>query len=413
MRTEPRMRKGVTIALLGKYFTWIGGMDFLRQIINGFLSRQDTYDLTLYLLLPVHNKIEQPLDLLRAVKTSLVMSRELKRPWFATPRPAFHDKMLDFLNHLDGEGLKIIYYENSPKGLDRCLRTLKADVALPTSGSLGENLPAPGIGYIYDFQHKYLSSYFTPQICLQRDIEFATTLKNSKAVIVHTRSVRDDILTYFPYVETKIFSLPFAPCALPHWFENSAGDVKRNYDLPENYFLISNQFWEHKDHMTAFRAVDRLVDFPHVSLVCTGTMEEPRRASYIGELNSFIVERGLTNRIRLLGHIPKQDQIEIMRGAVALVQPTTFEGSAGGGCTHDAVALGVPVILSDIPVNREAEGPAVRYFRCGDYEALTAAMVTLLREPVRPPSRDELVRMGRRNQEKLGDRLLEAVNHVL
>ena len=407
------MRKGVTIALLGKYYNWIGGIDFLRQIINGFLARRDAYDLTLYLLLPVNNRIERPLDLLRAVKTSLVMTRELKRPWFATPQPAFHDKMLDFLSHLDGGGLRIVYYENSRRGLIRCLQTLKADVAFPASGALGENLPVPGVGFIYDFQHKYLSGYFTPQICLQRDIEFATTLKNSKAIIVHTRSVKDDLLKFFPYLETEIFSMPFAPSALPQWFESSTDDVRRNYELPEKYFLISNQFWEHKDHMTAFRAMARLADFPDVSLVCTGTMEEPRRPSYIFELNDYIAEKGLTNRVRLLGHIPKQDQIGIMRGAVALVQPTLFEGSAGGGCTHDAVALGVPVILSDIPVNREADDPLVRFFRAGDCEELAAAMRLTLAEPVRPSSIDELIRRGKSNQEKLGDRLLEAVSHAL
>ena len=73
------------------------------------------------------------------------------------------------------------------------------------------------------------------------------------------------------------------------------------------------------------------------------------------------------HRIRILGLIPKYDQIQIMRGAVAVIQPTLFEGGPGGGAVYDAVSIGTPVILSDIPVNREVEAGRglIQFFRPG------------------------------------------------
>jgi len=35
-----------------------------------------------------------------------------------------------------------------------------------------------------------------------------------------------------------------------------------------------------------------------------------------------------------------------------------------------ALSYGLPVLVSDIPVNKEVELPAERYFRCGDVDDL-------------------------------------------
>ena len=65
----------------------------------------------------------------------------------------------------------------------------------------------------------------------------------------------------------------------------------------------------------------------------------------------------------MLGFIPKPDQIRLMREAVAVVQPTLFEGGPGGGSIYNAIALGRPVIVSDLPVNREIESSGDSLFR--------------------------------------------------
>ena len=79
---------------------------------------------------------------------------------------------------------------------------------------IGTVISLPWVGYIYDFQHKYFPDYFSARECLDRDIHFATMLRDAKAVIVNAHSVKDDINKFFPYHECEIFNLPFSAVRL-------------------------------------------------------------------------------------------------------------------------------------------------------------------------------------------------------
>ena len=87
---------------------------------------------------------------------------------------------------------------------------------------------------------------------------------------------------------------------------------------------------------------------------------------------------GISERVHFLGHIPKFDQIGLLKGSIALVQPTLFEGGPGGGATYDAVSLGIPVLLSDIEVNQEIMTPEVYHFHQQNAEDLTQLMQKVL-----------------------------------
>lgn len=40
---------------------------------------------------------------------------------------------------------------------------------------------------------------------------------------------------------------------------------------------------------------------------------------------------GIESKIKILGHIPKLEQIELIKNCIAVIQPTLFEGGPGGG----------------------------------------------------------------------------------
>jgi len=405
------MKPRLTIALLGKYFGWAGGVDFLRHVANCLLDTQGENDLSLFLLLPVDNKIENARDLARAVKESLARSLREKRPCLAKPRHAYHESMIDFFSQVQG-AIEIVYYTNSEEGLLRALQRVGADAALPVIGTLGTHYPVPWVGYWPDFQHKYLPGNFQPRECFERDIGFAATLRDAAALIVTSKAVKDDVLRFYPYAEAKIMNLPFAPNPVPEWFLPYQGDIAAAYSLPERYFLISNQFWVHKDHMTAFRALRALGPDSEVCIVCTGGLEDYRRPDYLSELRGFLAEHDLARRVKILGHIPKRDQIEIMKGALALIQPTLFEGTPGGGCVYDAVSLGVPAIISDIPVNREVVADNIRFFAAGDSEDLALKMREVLTSEMIRPGKEALIKSGQANLHRAGRCLIEAVRHA-
>src|SRR5690606_34581615 len=59
------------------------------------------------------------------------------------------------------------------------------------------------------------------------------------------------------------------------------------------------------------------------------------------------------DNIKVLGFVPREDQIYLMRKSVAVIQPSLFEG--WGTVLEDSRALGKTVILSDIPIHREQQ----------------------------------------------------------
>ena len=99
------------------------------------------------------------------------------------------------------------------------------------------------------------------------------------------------------------------------------------------------------------------------------------------EIKELLLDLKISRSVHLLGHIAKEDQIALVRGSIAVIQPTLFEGGPGGGAIYDAVALGVPGLVSDIPVNREIDDPNITYFAPGDSEGLAQLMMQSLSRP--------------------------------
>jgi len=288
---------------------------------------------------------------------------------------------------------------------------------LPSVMPLGKNFPFPWVGYIYDFQHKYFPEYFDADTCLQRDIQFARMLREAKSIIVNARAVKDDIEKFFPYHDSEVFNLPFSAAPVSGWLESADLGIQERYDLPERYCLISNQFWIHKSHITAFRALamlSQMKDCDDLHIVCTGKMEDYRFPKHIDELRKSVRDLGIEDKVHFLGHIPKKDQVAIMKNSIAVLQPTLFEGGPGGGSIYDAVSLGVPAILSDIRVNLEIKDEKnIFYFKAGSEYDLVSALKRLLSIQIQKPTKKELVLSGEKRKRLVGERLLSAARTAI
>ena len=409
------MSTSLNIALLGKDFGWSGGVELLRNLANALLSLSDERQLKLHLLLPVRNRIDNLADLRFVVGTTA--ERLLKQGKFSLPRqePVFEASVPDYFKNVDG-AVEIVEY-NLATGLIPVLKRIEADVVIPAAAPLGRNFPIPWVGYVYDFQHKYYPDYFNAGDGLGRDIHFASMLREAKAVLVNAKSVKNDIDKFFPYHECEVFALPFSAAPVANWLEDGNPERLKSYNLPQRYFLISNQFWIHKSHITAFRALALLAkeqQFADLHIVCTGKMEDYRFPDHIRDLEREISELNIADRVHFLGHIPKADQIAIMKGSLAVLQPTFFEGGPGGGSVYDAVSLGVPALLSDIPVNREIEKERnIFYFETGSATDLAEKIGKFLKIKINRPSKGELIEQGMKRKKLLGECLLRAANYVM
>ncbi len=83
-------------------------------------------------------------------------------------------------------------------------------------------------------------------------------------------------------------------------------------------------------------------------------------------------ELGLGHRARFLGFIPRRDQLGLLTGAVAVIQPSLCEGWST--TVEDAKSLGRRVLASDIAVHREQLGKTADFFGGEDAAALAALL---------------------------------------
>lgn len=374
---------------------WGGGMDLLVNMVRAMNASEPAN--TICLLVPGASPAEPRFNwksfryaIKDALKALLGRPRLKQNPELVQAR-----LVSELINRLQEHvpGLVVRYSTGLREGLAAAAADLELDAVF-----LAMRLPKPRpacalIGYVPDYQHKHLPYLFSEKEASGRDKIFGQLVMASDAMVMNARSVAEDMVRFTSKSPAALHALPFAPNLNPEWLQDRS-DLLAPYAIGGPYFIVCNQFWVHKDHATAFRAFAEVAKrWPDVSLICTGGTNDYRDPNYFGKLEAEAARLGLRARLRFLGHIPKRDQIELLKHAVALVQPTLFEGGPGGGSTYEAVALGKRVLLSDLPVNLEIDGGEVRFFKCGDHVALSTLMEDVLGEP--PALRDHAALLAR------------------
>ena len=357
---------------------WGGGIDFIRHITSclEYANQDNTHDISL--LLAKNDIIFYSKKYLHPFKT-LVRSWMNNDPLTWTTWQGFDQNYLES-TFSDFKTIAKIFPGYTLKSHLTYAKKLPLDVVLPCAVTPPRGFNVPWVGYIYDFQHKYLPHLFNEHSIKSRNQSFSQMLEQAKHVIVNAHSVKYDAKKFLGDFKAKIHVLPYSPSPQIEWlYENR--DLRQKYGITKPYFIICNQFWKHKNHTTAFKAFQHFLSNEGKSfqLVCTGAVDDFRDREYFKGLKILLQKLGLIEDVIILGHIPKLDQISLLKRSIAVIQPTLFEGGPGGGASYDAISLGHPLIVSDIPVNREIDkNDAVSFFKPECEEELTAKLTHAL-----------------------------------
>ena len=245
------------------------------------------------------------------------------------------------------------------------------DVVYP---GFGANVPnAVTIRWIPDFQHRYLPGLFSTDEIEARDRSIGEIASSPGVVVLSSEVAAADFRRFFPGYRATPRVWHF--CSLVDTHGGGSQDSwRQRYGIPEKYLYLPNQFWAHKNHITVLKALAILNDRQGLSipLVCTGAQSDRRNVTHFDSLLEFISERGIADQVHLLGLLPRREQIEVLRGAAAVVQPSLFEGWST--VVEDARAVGRPIFLSDIPVHREQAPAHGSYFSPDSDEELAALL---------------------------------------
>lgn len=355
------MNKPFRIALINQYDQgWIAGTEYIRNIIFGLSS-----------LLPgEQNALEIGLITGKTNDDSL-----LKRTESCRGKIHFIEDILGpetFWKKTKWKTAGLVlnrpYYR-----YEEFLKKQGGDFIYPYVSPCDDSLSRNSAAWISDFQHKYLPRNFSRTEIFLRDRYFALIARCAPTVVLSSRCAQEDFHTFFPQAAHKSTVLSFTTVPAPEWFEGIPTDVQKKYSLPDRFFIVSNQLWQHKNHLAILEALYLLKAEGVLPIVVwTGQLSDYRRPGYNEVIGNTIREYQLERQVFILGLIPKVDQLQLMRRSIAVIQPSLFEGWST--VVEEARCIGKPIILSDIPVHFEQNPPNSEYFDHTSSESLAKSM---------------------------------------
>jgi len=262
------------------------------------------------------------------------------------------------------------------------------------------------IGYLFDFQHKYYPNFFSKKQIKSRNNFFKKIIHSNNYIIVNSIQTKKDIFRFIQKFKTKIFVLPFAPYL--DFSLDFYDTKKKNFD---DYFIICNQFWKHKNFETVIQAMYYLKD-KNFKLYITGQVDLKTNYNYYLKIKSMIKKLNLENQIIYLGHLEKKKQLSLILNSKALIQPSLYEGGPGGFSVYEALSLNKKVLVSDINVNKEITNSKVVYFKKKNSKDLYKKMLKILNKNIKPSKKKTIIYNSQNNKKKLGKEIFNFLKKV-
>jgi len=265
-------------------------------------------------------------------------------------------------------------------GVDRRIRGLllknRIDAVFETAQFFGARLNIPTIAWIPDFQHRHLPQLFPPFARLKREFGFRAQIYADRFIMLSSQDARQDCEYFYSATQGRTHAVHFAVPPPEAVDFVQARKIADNYDLPEYFFYLPNQFWVHKNHLLVAEALSILrKQGRKVVVAASGNNQDPRNPRHFQRLCEKIDALGVRDEFRLLGLIPYDHLGALMRSCTALLNPSLFEGWST--TVEEARSLGVPLILSDLSVHREQAGDSGNYFDPKSASSLAQALVSI------------------------------------
>jgi glycosyltransferase involved in cell wall biosynthesis len=244
---------------------------------------------------------------------------------------------------------------------------------------MAEPVCVPFIATVWDVAHRQHPIF--PEVNVEgwwtwqkREQTYRETLPRAARVLTGTQSGKDAIHQFYgvPLENISIVPLP-VPDFGKHFAQLDTAISLAKYNLPDSYLFYPAQFWPHKNHvnlMLALKCLKEKYDLT-IPLVLTGADK-----GNLPHVKTMAHRYGIERLVHILGFVPREDVVQLYRGAIALVFPTFF--GPDNLPPLEAFALGCPVIASRVKGVEEQLGDAALLFDPADPAQLAVAIATVV-----------------------------------
>ncbi len=164
-------------------------------------------------------------------------------------------------------------------------------------------------------------------------------------IMVPAQTVSKTVIKYFPFAKRKIV-------VTPEGIDTSFTKIKRQDKPASRQLLYVGSLYPHKNVQLIIRAMNTL---PSYTLDIVSV-----RGVFLDRMKAFVATQPAKNQVTFKGFLPDPQLKSLMSQVFALVQPSLYEGF--GLPVLEAMAAGVPALVSDIPIFHEVYQDGVFYF---------------------------------------------------
>jgi Glycosyltransferase len=338
---------------------WIGGTYYIQNLVLA-LNR-----------LPEEKKPE--LEIITSVNSDFLQIQQLGYPYLAHQNIPPSPYPLPIIKRVINKIFHLI------TGFDRFeqlsdYRMVRSDVIFPAFTGMLTRKGVKKIYWIPDFQEQVLPEFFSKQEIINRIQSHKYMIAGKEPIVFSSADACKTFNALFPKALNKTYILRFA-VTHPDYQSLNIASLKEKYKLDKPYFFVSNQFWKHKNHMVVLKALEQIAldvrkDF---MIAFSGKEHDYRNPEYANQVRQYVKENNLTDQTRFLGFIDRKEQLKLMSEAIAVIQPSLFEGWST--VVEDAKAMDQWVLVSDLPVHREQLKQNVDFFSAEDSVALKGLMI--------------------------------------
>lgn len=349
--------KRVAFFMRGDSNGWLGGFSYIRNLLTAICSNHvRQIEPVLFVPPELDYKSLVGFPSVEIIRTPLVVSRHPAR----LASRIFYDVVKRDLT------LEVLLKKNQ---ID----------ALSHSSITGMNSEVPSIGWIPDFQHTRMPQCFPKDELRKRNRSFRRLIYECHRIILSSYDAQRDFESFAPGAKNKSRVLQFVSCLDDRSSVFPPEMLYELFNIDRPYFHLPNQFWTHKNHAVVVDALKILKSRGmNVLVIATGKTADYRDPSHFESLVARAKHLGVDENFRVLGVVSLDKLQSLMLNAIALINPSNFEGWSTS--VEEAKSFGLSVILSDISVHIEQAPPMGRYFKAGSAEDLANQMAAAIRE---------------------------------
>jgi glycosyltransferase involved in cell wall biosynthesis len=348
---------------IGVIFTfksrWIGGIYYIINVVNSFnyLNEENKPEVVIF----YNDRTEKYLSDITYSK-SIFKKIEVDYSVFIYFKSLFLNRNYFFSSSFVDFNLDVLFPFNDYIG------------ALP-------KIRPKVFSWIPDFQHKYYPQYFSKLNLILREFKFKMIARNCNGLVFSSHDAFSQFKSFYKYPKELIPNVVRFTSIVD--FENliTKEEVFKKFKIQSSYFIICNQFYQHKNHLLILKALKLIVEKGgNCHIIFTGKPDQVKDNIILDEMNEYMDKNFLNKNVEFLGLLPRMDQLSLILYSDAVIQPSKFEGWST--VIEDAKSLNKLVLASNLSVNIEQLNEKALYFSPDSDEELSNAMLKVLNKEI-------------------------------